>query len=108
MIKITLISDGDAIKEVEVQGHSGYADTGSDIVCSAVSAITQTALIGLIDTSGKKRVLYDRRDGYLRFVCPTPNTETEAIRQRAILDTMKLGLKDLLGGYKAYIKMEER
>ncbi len=29
----------------EATGHSGYADGGSDIVCAAVSAVTQTAAI---------------------------------------------------------------
>lgn len=29
----------------EATGHSGYADEGSDIVCAAVSAVTQTAAI---------------------------------------------------------------
>ena len=29
------------------QGHTGYAEAGSDIVCAAVSALTQTTLNGL-------------------------------------------------------------
>lgn len=29
----------------EAQGHSGYAEEGSDIVCAAVSAVTQTLAI---------------------------------------------------------------
>ena len=29
------------------QGHSGYAESGSDIVCAAVSALTQTCELGL-------------------------------------------------------------
>ena len=31
-----------------VEGHADYAEEGSDIVCAAVSALTQTALLGIM------------------------------------------------------------
>lgn len=31
----------------KVSGHAGYSEEGSDIVCSAVSALTQAPLLGL-------------------------------------------------------------
>ena len=31
----------------KVSGHAGFAEEGSDIVCSAVSALTQAPLLGL-------------------------------------------------------------
>ena len=34
---------------LEVRGHSGYAEKGEDIVCSAVSVLVQTLYIGLAD-----------------------------------------------------------
>jgi uncharacterized protein YsxB (DUF464 family) len=30
----------------KVSGHAGYSEEGSDIVCSAVSALTQAPLLG--------------------------------------------------------------
>lgn len=33
---------------IKVEGHANYDEHGKDIVCSAVSAITQTALLGLL------------------------------------------------------------
>jgi uncharacterized protein YsxB (DUF464 family) len=33
--------------KIEVKGHANYAEHGKDIVCAAVSAIMQTALLGL-------------------------------------------------------------
>lgn len=106
MINILIIKKEEKIFKVECKGHSGYDEQGKDIVCSAVSAITQTALLGLIDLSGS--VLYEVRDGYLSFECPTPKDQTESIRQQSILRAMYLGLKDIQSGYRAFIKMEER
>lgn len=106
MIEISISYKGNKIKEVVCSGHSGYAEKGKDIVCSAVSAIVQTALLGLIEISEEK-VLYNRKDGYLKFVCPSAKSEKEDIRQDAILKTMYLGLRDMQNGYKALIRMEE-
>lgn len=32
---------------IDIAGHAGYAPYGQDIVCSAISAIVQTAILGL-------------------------------------------------------------
>ena len=39
-------TDG-ALVGFRAQGHSGYAQSGSDIVCAAISALTQTFANGL-------------------------------------------------------------
>ena len=38
-----------------VEGHADYAEEGSDIVCAAVSALTQTALLGIIRYAGEAK-----------------------------------------------------
>lgn len=107
MIVVKISVKEEKIVRVEAKGHAGFAKHGKDIVCSAVSAIIQTALIGLINFSSCK-VSYEKNDenGYLRFIVPEPLTETEGIRQQTILKTMLLGLQDIERGYKAYLKTE--
>jgi uncharacterized protein YsxB (DUF464 family) len=39
------MKSGDMV--IDVKGHAGYAPHGQDIVCAAVSAILQTAVLGL-------------------------------------------------------------
>ena len=39
MIKVSLFYDGDNIKGFSILGHAGYAEAGSDIICSAVSML---------------------------------------------------------------------
>jgi uncharacterized protein YsxB (DUF464 family) len=41
-----LVQDG-RLYGFRASGHAGYANSGEDIVCAAVSALTQTALLGL-------------------------------------------------------------
>ena len=44
MIKITIErEDDDRIKSISSTGHSGYAESGSDIVCAMVSVLLQNA-----------------------------------------------------------------
>ncbi|HOO22194.1 MAG TPA: ribosomal-processing cysteine protease Prp [Clostridia bacterium] len=109
MIGITVTKGSEGIECVEIKGHAGYAKYGKDIVCSAVSAIAQTALMGLMEISAKKvDFVKDDETGYLKFCAPKAESETERIKQQAILETMVLGLKDIQKGYKAFVKVEVR
>ena len=46
MIKIIIKTDEDKIIGYNVFGHANFAPKGKDIVCSAVSSITQNSLLG--------------------------------------------------------------
>ena len=67
MIKVIFFKSGDNIRGFELSGHSGYAEEGSDIVCSAVSSVaymvanTVTEIIGV-----NAKVELD--DGYMKFI----------------------------------------
>lgn len=106
MIKILVeYRDGD-ISRVTAKGHAGYAKYGKDVVCSAVGAIIQTALIAIIDMSDAD-VKYEKNDdGFLRFEVPEPKSEEERIKQQAVLRAMVLGVGDVEKGYGPYVKME--
>lgn len=106
MVTVEVRMRGDEIVGVEAKGHAGYAKFGKDIVCSAASAVMQTALLGLIDVSGARVEYKIGEDGYLKFTVPEPQDKEEGIRQQAIVRTMMLGLRDLEKGYKAYLRME--
>ncbi len=106
MIRIVLTKENDEIKKVEIKGHAGYAKYGKDIVCSAVSSIACTALLGLIEFSSRE-IEYVKEDGYLRFLVPEAQSAEEKLKINTILRTMELGLRDVQEGYKAFVKMEE-
>ena len=49
---------------VLIQGHSGYAPSGGDIVCAAVSTLAQT-LITDLENLTEDKVKYDIEPGYI-------------------------------------------
>lgn len=108
MIHISISRDkDDHICHFEVQGHSGFADSGQDIVCSAVSALVQTAVIGLTDVVGVNPI-YDQKDGLARCTIPSGITQVKMKNTSIVLETMLLGLKSIELGYDEYITICER
>lgn len=67
------------ILSVEASGHTGYAESGEDIVCAALSAIIQTAALGLTEVA-KIAATIDRNDedGYFRLTLPSLGEEKRA------------------------------
>ena len=73
-----------------VTGHSGTAERGQDIVCAGVSALTQTALLGMMEYLHRE-VDYDIASGKLSVrLKGVPDDLTEAI-----LQSMLLGLAEI-------------
>lgn len=52
MIRITVAREGDT-HTLTITGHAGAAPKGQDIVCAWVSAVYQTALLGLEAVANK-------------------------------------------------------
>lgn len=80
-------------------GHANYARHGADIICSAVSAITQTALYGLMDYTQPS---FAMKDGYLDVDLIEHSSETIAI-----LRTMEKGLRAIKAQYGDYVDIKE-
>ena len=108
MVVISVKREQGNISEVVIKGHSGYAKSGKDIVCAAVSATAQTALMGLIMYSPQKVDYTVGEEGYMRFSVPYVEDKEVMLRLETIVETMLLGLKDIESGYKAFVKLEER
>ena len=91
MIVVDIITNGDGmIVGFEVAGHSGTAKHGKDIVCAGVSALTQSALFGIMEHL-HRAVNYDIASGNLKMrLLEPPNDCTEAI-----LRTMYMGLAEI-------------
>lgn len=91
------------IIEFSVQGHSNYANYGEDIVCAGISALTQAALLGLVEHL-KLAVVHEVKPGLLKV------TLTEQLldeRSDAILETMVLGLRQIAQAYKKHVRIKE-
>lgn len=104
-VKIYRNDDQQIVKYV-VEGHSEFAKRGKDIVCAAVSAVAQTAALGLVRIAGIQ-VGYEIGEAY--FECVLPEDIGEEARKKAdvILETMVLGIKEFDEQYGQYIRISE-
>ena len=98
-------SDG-ALIGYSASGHSGYAEAGSDIVCAAVSALTQTVLNGLKNVL-KAPVMFDQDDdGAFIEAKLTPEASEEQISQaQLLLLTLKEGLQAIQREYPRNLRI---
>ena len=103
MIKICLLKKQMVIG-FQAYDHSGYAPRGEDIVCAAVSALTQTAVMGL-EQVAKAKVEYRMGEGSL--FCKAEGVQ-ENSKAQAILETMALGLREIEEQYPDYVKISEQ
>jgi uncharacterized protein YsxB (DUF464 family) len=50
MVKFYLVRNSDnKITKFYAEGHSGYSEIGSDIVCAAISALSQNTVYGIVE-----------------------------------------------------------
>lgn len=102
MIKIVICKKADQIRSFSVKGHSMYDDYGHDIVCAGVSAIAQSALLGL-EHVARIKIISEIKEGFLSV--DTTNTNEKAM---AILDTMEISLKAICDTYPDNARIEYR
>ena len=94
MIKISINKD-----EITIKGHSGYSESGSDIVCASVSSICITTVNALISID-EDCVEYTEKDGYLNIKI---NKHSEVIDK--LINNMINLLKELQSQYEKYIEI---
>lgn len=104
MVTVGRSEDG-TITCLTVEGHADYAPRGRDIVCAAVSALAQTAVLGLERAGLKPRV--EVREGWLKCAPPSVMTPDQAVRARIIMDTIHAGLEDIAAGYPEHVALRE-
>ena len=95
-----LFSD-DVIVSFELSGHSGFAEEGSDIVCSAVSSAVYMAANTIIEIM-KLNPEAEVRDGYFKFTMSL----SDARNSKTITDGLYLHLSELQGQYPNNLKLE--
>ena len=84
-------------------GHSGYAELGSDIVCAGVSTLLQTALLGLTEYLAL-RVSYKVSPGKMSVALLDQDTNGQT---DAVLESMMLGLRQIAKTYDKYVCIKE-
>ncbi|QDR80136.1 ribosomal-processing cysteine protease Prp [Sporomusa termitida] len=103
MITVTLIRDNkQAITGFMVNGHAYAAPPGQDIVCAGVSALTQSAVMGIERHLRREIDLVQDRSGLMVELISQPDSLTTAV-----FETMLLGLTEIARLYPKRVRIIE-
>ncbi len=106
MTRCEFFTEDERITGFSVSGHSGYAESGSDIVCAAISAVVAMTEATVNDICGAKaKVRVKEQDARITLTLPTACDEEESVQ--AVLAGMLLYLCDLRDEYPDYIEVLE-
>ncbi len=83
-------------------GHAGYAEAGRDIVCAAVSALTETCVNALIAVAGVRPIV---RTGPGLLAAKLPRG-TENRDAGTILQSFTVGLRDIAAQYPDHFRLD--
>lgn len=99
MIKFKVVRGKDKkITHIEVKGHSGYAESGQDIVCAAVSTACIMTVNG-IEKQNLADMTYKEEDGFL--VCDIPENREEGAD--LLLNSLMITIYEIAKQYKKYL-----
>ena len=106
MTRCEFFTEEDRITGFSVSGHSGYAESGSDIVCAAISAVVTMAEATINEVCGAKaKVRVKDEDARVTLTLPTSCDEEDAVQ--AVLAGMLLTLCSMRDDYPDYIEVLE-
>ena len=106
MTKCEFFTEDDRITGFSVSGHSGYAESGADIVCAAISAVVSMAEATINDVLGAKaKVRVKEADARITLTLPAACESEEAVQ--AVLAGMMLTLCNMRDDYPDYIEVLE-
>lgn len=96
MIVVTVTQTG-----ITVDGHAGYAKTGNDIICAAVSALAQ-GLIHSLDALTDNEISYRLADGHVDI-----EYENLSERGRLLVDSFFIAVSDIQNTYgEKYVQIK--
>ena len=85
---------------IEMSGHAGYAEAGKDIVCAAVTALTQTLIRSLEDLA-RDKIQYEISPG--RADIHYRNLSEEG---RLLIDSFFIGVCLIADEFPEYVRIE--
>ncbi len=113
MIRITIYKDkNDYIKRYSVSGHANYDEYGRDIVCAAVSVLTQTGLLSInkVAKIEENQISYsiNQENGFLDVEILEDISLEELKNAQIILMSLVVGLESIIDSYPEYVTLEYR
>ena len=104
MIEIKIFRDEQSILGFSACGHSDFSARGSDIVCSAISALSQTAILALNQVAGVVPE-WEKKDGLLECRVPADVEQERFVTCQVIFKTILTGIENIAGQYPDFVKV---
>ena len=102
MIKFTTVLNTDgSIRRFTVDGHSGFAESGEDIVCAAVSSTVWMTING-IEKQNLAKLSYEECDGFVKCILSDKSEGADIL-----LDSLVMFITELSGQYKEFLKFTQ-
>jgi hypothetical protein len=105
MTKVSVVSQGGRITSLICEGHAGDAEAGGNIVCAAVSILTQNCVNALEAVAGVAPLTRVDEERALIDITLPPLSATQDHDAQVILRTTVLGLTDIANAYPALVKL---
>lgn len=107
MTSVLLVRGGNgAFQSCRTEGHAGFAETGADIVCSAVTVLLRTTMQTLADSAGIRLEADTSARGTLFFSAraekPSPETDMRLVYAG---DFLEHGLASLAEEYPGNVEL---
>lgn len=103
MVEIRVRKDSrDRLSSFFASGHAGWAESGEDVVCAAVSAILQAAWLGLAEVASVD-VTATRADGRLELSWPSESRADSGVA--AIVGTAALSVERIAAQYPDHVRV---
>ena len=107
MVRVTVFEERGTPVGFELTGHADQGAYGEDIVCAGISAITETALLGITDVL-KLDAAWTREEGDLRCELSRETAGEELMKAAIVFNTMIAGLTSLRQAYPKSLKFSYR
>lgn len=107
MVRVTVFTEREIPVGFELKGHANHGAAGEDIVCAGISAITDTACLGITDVLKLDAAIH-LDDGYSRCVLSKDASGQDMDRAAIVFSTMVAGLTSLQQAYPKSLKISYR
>lgn len=112
MINVQIFRDNEYIIGYKIIGHAYFAKYGEDIVCAAISVLSQTSLMALVEVCGieERKLDYsiDDRTGFLEVYLPKNIDLVSIEKSQIVLKTFELGVKSIIESYPNNVALINR
>ena len=107
MITVTVISENETPVGFSVSGHANMGEYGEDLVCAAVSAVVQTAILGITEVCHIPAGV-SIEEGETHCILTKDAKQDEIQRAGIVFDTMIAGLRSIQASYPKTLKFRNK